>query len=190
MNAIVYTRQSLDRGGEGAAVSRQRDDCRELARIRGWTIVTEYQDNDTSAAGSAKRTGFESALMAIRRGAAQVLVTWSLDRLTRNRRDTVRLIEACQEAKATIAVVRGTDLDMSTPAGRMTADLLAAVARNEIEVKSDRQRRANEQAAQAGEPPRTGQRPFGYTLDGTTVIEEEAKHLRAAYASIIAGGSL
>ncbi len=62
-----------------------------------------------------------------------------MDRITRNRRDTLRLLEVGQQAGSTIALVRGTDLDLSTPAGRLTADMLAAIARNEIEVKSDRQ---------------------------------------------------
>src|SRR5690625_2993687 len=190
MKAIVYTRQSLDRSGEGAAVDRQLQDSRELAQLRGWEIVAEYQDNDISAAGDKQRPGFEASLSAIKNGYANALIAWNLDRLTRNRRDTVRLIEISQEANALIAVVRGSDLDMSTPAGRMTADLLAAVARNEIEVKSDRHRRSNEQAAHAGKPPRGGRRAFGYTLDGLTVVENEAAAIRDGYTKLLAGASL
>jgi DNA invertase Pin-like site-specific DNA recombinase len=43
----------------------------------------------------------------------------------------------------------------------MTADILAAVARGEIETKSDRQKAAHLQAAQQGRRV-TGARPFGY----------------------------
>ena len=53
---------------------------------------------------------------AVEDGSAQVVIAWALDRLTRNRRDTVRLIEACQRHGVTIALVRGSDMDMSTPA--------------------------------------------------------------------------
>jgi site-specific DNA recombinase len=118
-----------------------------------------------------------------------VVIAWALDRLTRNRRDTLRLIETCQKKGATIALVRGSDLDMSTPAGRLTADLLAAVARSEIEVKSDRQKRAAEQAV---EQDRWigGRRPFGYESDGVTVLESEAAAVRPAYSSLIDGVSL
>ena len=55
-----------------------------------------------------------------------------------------------------IALVRGSDIDMSTPAGRLSADILASVARHEIEQKADRQRRAVEQAV---EPRPSGRRP-------------------------------
>ncbi|MFC4554180.1 recombinase family protein [Georgenia faecalis] len=185
----MYTRQSFDRQGEGAAVARQLEDCRRLADLRGWPIVVEHQDNDRSAAGTTTRPGFEALLSDVAAGRAGAVIAWNLDRLTRNRRDTVRLIETCQEAGATIAVVRGSDLDMSTPAGRMTADLLAAVARNEIETKSDRQRRANLQRAQAGKPPQ-GRRAFRYTADGMTILDAEANLIRAGYDVLLAGGSL
>jgi site-specific DNA recombinase len=122
-------------------------------------------------------------------GSAQVVIAWALDRLTRNRRDTLRLIETCQKKGATIALVRGSDLDMSTPAGRLTADLLAAVARSEIEVKSDRQKRAAEQAVEQGRWI-GGRRPFGYCSDGATVLETEAKAVRDAYQWLIDGVSL
>ncbi|MCI1787430.1 MAG: recombinase family protein [Actinomyces sp.] len=190
MRAIVYTRQSMDAAGEGRAVARQAEDCLKLAESRGWDVVAQYEDNDISAAGKKTRPGFEKVLADLGAGRAGAVIAWNLDRLTRNRRDTVRLIETAQEAGAVISVVRGSDLDMSTPAGRMTADLLAAVARNEIEVKSDRQRRANEQRALAGEAPRNGRRPFGYTLGLTETVPTEAAMIRDAYAQLLAGGSL
>lgn len=190
MRAIVYTRQSLDRNGEGSAVARQLEDARKLARLRGWEIVGVHEDNDVSAAAGKPRPGFEATLHDLANGRAGAVIAWNLDRLTRNRRDTVRLIETCQQAGAVIAVVRGSDLDMSTPAGRMTADILAAVARSEIETKGDRQRRSNQQAAEQGRPPRGGRRAFGYTADGLDVIESEAAMIRRAHDLILAGGSL
>ena len=128
--AIIYTRISQDRNGEGAGVARQETDARALATARGWSITDVVVDNDISAKGHKTRPGFERLLQAVESGSVQVVIAWALDRLTRNRRDTLRLIETCQKQGATIALVRGSDLDMSTPAGRLTADLLAAVARS------------------------------------------------------------
>lgn len=187
--AAIYVRISQDRTGEGAGVARQRDDAHQLATSRGWNVVETLTDNDISAAGSRARPGFERVLELLGAGSVDVVVAWSLDRLTRNRRDTVRLIEAAQKAGAMLALVRGSDMDMATPAGRMTADILASVARNEIEVKSDRQLRANQQARAAGKWV-GGRRPFGYEADGVTVREDEAQAVRDAYAAIIDGGSL
>jgi site-specific DNA recombinase len=180
---------SQDRNGEGAGVARQETDARALANVRGWTVTSVIVENDTSAAGKKSRPGFERLMQSVEDGSANVVIAWALDRLTRNRRDTVRLIEACQQHGVTIALVRGSDMDMSTPAGRMTADILAAVARSEIETKSDRQKRAHLQAAEQGRRV-TGARPFGYTADGMTFQEPEAQAVRDAYQWLLDGVSL
>lgn len=189
MRIVVYTRQSFDRAGEGLAVARQLEDARDLASRRGWTIVAEHSDNDVSAAGTKRRPGFEAALSDVREGRADGIVSWALDRLTRNRRDTVRLIETCQAANALVALVRGSDIDMTTPAGRLVADILASVARAEIETKSDRQRRANEQRAREGKPM-PGVRAYGYQRGNAELEPVEAANVRRGYDQLLAGGSL
>jgi len=88
-----------------------------------------------------------------------------------------------------IALVRGSDLDMSTPSGRLVADVLASVARSEIEIKGDRQRRANLQRAEAGRP-HIGRRSFGYDSKGLQLIDEEAALIRWAYDALLAGASI
>jgi DNA invertase Pin-like site-specific DNA recombinase len=168
--ALLYARQSKDTEGTERAVGCQVEDGEELARRRGVKIVEKFIDNDRSASGKSKkgRPRFEALLEAIAAGKAKTIITWDLTRLTRNRRDTVRLIETCEAAQATIFLVRGGDLDLSTPAGRMLADVLAGIARGEIEVKDDRQKREALQAAQEGRWT-GGPRPTGYDADGVTL---------------------
>lgn len=186
VRAWVYARQSQDRTGDELGVSRQCDDCAELIARRGWTEARRIVDNDTTASGKRRRAGFEELLAAIDAGEVDAVVAWSLDRVTRNRRDTVRLIEAAQARGVTLALVRGSDLDLSTPAGRLTADVLASVARHEIEAKGDRQRRATAQAAAEGRRV-GGRRPFGYDADGLTIKPCEADAVRKAYRDVLAG---
>jgi hypothetical protein len=87
-----------------------------------------------------------------------------------------------------IATVTG-DLDLTTDAGRLVGRILASVARGEVERKGARQKRAQQQAAQQGRPA-GGRRPFGYASDGMTIREAEARHLRAAFQTLLEGGSL
>lgn len=188
MRAAVYLRMSRDDTGEGQGIDRQREDCERLAQQRGWDIVEVLPENDTSAAGKVERPQFDRLVQMIRGREVDAVIAWSLDRLTRNRRDTVTLVEAGQAADATIALVRGSDMDMSTPAGRLAADILASVARHEIEQKSDRQKRANRQAANAGKPPQ--RRAFGYTDDGMELLPDEAKAVRDLYSKVLAGMTL
>jgi len=120
-------------------------------------------------------------------GRADTLVAWTWDRLTRNRRDTLRLIETCQAAKITVALVRGSDIDMSTASGRLVADLLAGVSRAEIDAKGERQRRAGLQRAEAGRAP--ARRAFGYCQDGNP-HPEEAPIVKTLFADFLVGATM
>lgn len=184
----LYLRQSLDATGEGLAVQRQREDALELATRRGLNVVAEHVDNDISASGKKRRPGFEALLADVEAGHVKAVIAWSLDRLTRNARDRLRLLEAGREAGLVLALVRGSDLDLSTPSGRMVADVLGSVAQHEIDVKSDRQRRAALQRAETGRPP-LGVRLTGYTAAGE-VVEHEAKTIRWIFDEFMAGDSL
>ena len=109
-------------------------------------------------------------------------------RLERNRSDGVRVIEAAQRHHVLLTFAKGSDIDCTTAAGRLSADMFSAIARNEIEVKSERQSRAQRQRAHQGRPPK-GVRPLGYTTNGD-VIEHEAEAVKKIYAAFAAGASL
>jgi site-specific DNA recombinase len=162
--AAIYLRQSKDRTGEEFAVERQRTDALQLAKLREWGVVRVETDNDISAAGKRVRPGFEAVLAAIESGEADAVIAWDMTRLTRNRRDTVRVIELGAQHSTKLAFVRGSDIDLGESSGRMVADILASVARQEIEQKSDRQKRQALQAAEQGVPHKTRIRAFGFWL--------------------------
>ncbi|MBF5081381.1 recombinase family protein [Quadrisphaera sp. INWT6] len=192
VSAVVYLRISQDRVGEEAGVTRQREDCARRCAERGWTVVAVEEDNDMSAKSGRRRPGFEALLRHLDHGRATVVVAWTLDRLQRNKRDEIRLYETCQSRGAMISLVRGPDLDLTTPGGRMMADTFGTQARYEVDVKGDRQKRANSQRRDAGLMGWT-RRPFGYDRcpEGQVfVVEEEAAGLREAAAITLAGGTL
>src|SRR5690348_8297909 len=116
MRAVVYSRLSVDRNGDQLGVERQEADCRTLAESRGWSVVDTFCDNDRSAAGHKPRPAFLALVAAITEGKVDAVVAWSLDRLVRTARDRLVLVEACQARKVLIALVRGSDMDPTTPA--------------------------------------------------------------------------
>lgn len=189
--AALYLRISQDRTGDEAGVSRQREDGRRLARRSGWTVVGEYTDNDTSAAGRQVRPEYERLLRDVEAGRVDVVIAWNMYRLLRTGRDRLRMLELGRDKGLTLAFVRGSVLDLSTPAGRLVGDLLGSVSQHEIDEKGDRHRRANLQARQAGRMPWT-RRPFGYdTRDGQiVVVAREARELRRAARAIVDGERL
>jgi DNA invertase Pin-like site-specific DNA recombinase len=192
LRAAIYARQSLDRTGQGAAITRQLSECRGLAEHNGWKVAEEYVDNDTSASSRKPRPEWTRLLRDLEDGKFDVLICWHTDRLYRRLRDLVDLVELAESKAFRIASVKAADLDLSTPAGRMLAGMLGSAQRYEVEQKSARQIAANRQARAAGRMPWT-RRPYGYDLDTTgaiVVVPGEADELRAAAKLALDGESL
>jgi DNA invertase Pin-like site-specific DNA recombinase len=188
VRAAVYVRISLDKTGEELGVTRQREDAEQLITRRGWTVHAVYVDNDKSAT-RGRRPQWEAMVEQIEAGQIEVVVGWTLDRILRSGRDRLRMLELGKEHGITIAPVRGSEMDLSTPAGRLAADILGAVALHEVEAKGDRQRRAAQQAAENGRPP-AGSVPFGFAPNRIDHHPEQAEAIRKAYTAILAGSSL
>lgn len=180
MDTIIYTRQSLDSSGEGLAVARQEEACRQYAAERGWTVVALLSDNSISATTGKRRPGFEAVLTHPVR---QVIV-WHQDRLLRVSKDLERVLEA----GLTVHAVQAGTLDLSTPTGKAVARTVAAWTTYEGEQKAARQRLANAQRAKDGKAP-AGRRAFGYGADGT-VREDEAQMVGWLYQEVLRGASL
>jgi site-specific DNA recombinase len=185
----VYTRISDDHTGQGLGVQRQLADCQALADRLGWEVVKHYDDNDISAYNGKHRPGFEAMLTAMSNGEFGALICWHPDRLYRSMRDLERVIDIADERGLQLRTVTAGDLNLGTPAGRMLARILGSVARQEVEHKGERQRRANEQRRGAGKWVRTGLRKFAYTRDGEP-YEPEASALRKAAEYVLSGKSL
>jgi site-specific DNA recombinase len=189
MRTALYTRISQDATGERAGVTRQLEDCEALAEQLGWEIVARYDDNDVSAFNGKTRPGFENMLNAMRRNEFGAVLCWHPDRLYRSLKDLERLIDIADERGVQLRTVNGGDLDLATSTGKMLARILGSVARQEVEHKGERQRRANEQRRAAGKWVRTGLRKFGYDRDGEPQ-EPEASALRQAADDVLTGKSL
>lgn len=183
---MLYLRQSKDAGLTGLAVDRQRTGCRRLAGERGWTVVEEGIDNDTSASTGRNRPGYQRALQLAEAGDIEVIIAWHVDRLTRRVAELESLIELCEHTGVRVATVSG-DLDLTTDAGRLVGRILGAVAGGEVERKSARQKLANQQRAETGCAP--ARRAFGHNLDGNP-HPAEAPVLRDVCAQVVAGLSI
>jgi site-specific DNA recombinase len=189
MSTVIYVRQSLDRDGEGAAVGRQLEECRSLAAAHNIVVGREFVDNDVSAS-KGTRPEFVRLLAAIQAGEVSTIIVWHTDRLYRRVRDLVELVELAEKHALRILTVKAGNLDLNNPTGRMMAQIMGAVARQEVEHKGERQKAANEQRARAGVWQFAG-RPYGYErIDGEVrLVEPEAAVLRESINRVIAGES-
>jgi site-specific DNA recombinase len=186
----VYARISHDPDGDQLGVTRQVQDCRDLANRRGWPVSEVYIDDDRSAYSGRLRPQYRRMLDDIRAGTVDAVLVWHLDRLHRQPRELEEFFEVCDSAKLTALASVTADTDLSTHDGRFLARILGAVARKESDDKSRRITRKHLELAQAGKATGGGSRPFGYRADRRTVEPIEAGAVREAAARIRAGDSL
>ena len=180
--AVIYARQSED-VAEG--INRQLTRCRALAALRGWEVVREYEDNDTSASKRrGKGTQWARMLDELRDDVARVVIAVDLDRLLRDTRDLFEIIDT----GARVLTVDG-EIDLTTADGEFRATMLAGIARFEVRRKSERQLRANASRSEAGRPI-PGRRRYGYETDGVTPREAEAAVVRRMFDHVTSGGSV
>ncbi|MEU2002001.1 recombinase family protein [Rhodococcus sp. NPDC019627] len=160
MRVFIYCRISKDRTGAGLGVERQEADCRRLADSLGWDVVFVYADNDISAYSGKPRPGYTAMLDALRRGEAEAIIAWHTDRLHRSPAELETFINLCETNHVTVRTVQSGELDLSTPAGQMTARIVGAVARHEIDHARKRMSSAHAQSAKNGNAH--GRVPWGY----------------------------
>lgn len=134
---IGYVRVSTDeqaRSGLGleAQVRSVTDECER----RGWRMVRLVRDEGVSAK-TLERPGLQQALRAIADGKADGIVAAKLDRLSRSVIDFSTLLDWAEDVDATI-VALDLQVDTSTAAGRLMANLVSAIAEWEREIIGER----------------------------------------------------
>lgn len=172
-------------------MARQLEDCRALARSRGWE-ATEFCDNDISASRFSERPrpAYRAMLDAVHAGVIGRIVVWHTDRLYRQPRELEELLDLAEGRVNQLEVVsvQSGALDLNSTDGRLVARVMVAVSAQESDHKSDRVKRAKAQARERGRPS-GGVRAFGWR-DGLTPEPREAELLSRAADHILAGGSM
>lgn len=119
--AAIYARVStIDQSTEN-----QLGELREYARARGWE-AREFVDHGVSGT-KERRPALDELLREARRRRFDVVVCWRLDRLGRNLKHLVTLLDELQAlGVAFVSLAEG--IDATTPAGRLQMHVLAAIA--------------------------------------------------------------
>lgn len=150
MRCAIYVRVStLDQEPENQLL-----ELRRYVSARSWTAV-DYLDRGISGAKD-RRPGLDQLVADARRRRFDVLVCWRLDRLGRNLRHLVILLEELQ-ALGVAFVSLGEGIDATTPAGKLQMHILGAIAEFERARIAERIRAGLSRARAQG--TRLGRRP-------------------------------
>ncbi len=119
---------------------------RDYADRRGWMIATQIRE---VGSGAVHREAREQLMEAARRREIDVVVVWRLDRWGRSVTDLMATLQELEHLG--VGFVSLTEaLDLTTPAGRAMAGLLAVFAAFEREILQERVRAGMAHARQNG----------------------------------------
>lgn len=110
-----------------------------------------------------------------------MIIIYKFDRLTRSMVDLVNFIELCDKSNVSLISVHE-NLDMSTPIGRMQANMIGALAQFEREQISIRTIDGLQEKASQGQYPMGNKVPYGYRKDKEHrlyIVEEEVEVIKA-----------
>ena len=183
--AVVYLRVSTEDQSLQYGLPSQRSACGKRAQERGWTIIKEITDDVTGS--DTMRPGLTEVRRMVAAGEADVVLIYSVDRLSRN---TVDVLTVMAELRAHAIVEFVAEPFENNAAGRLFLTIRASIGAFEREQILARTQDGRMKKAEAGLIP-GGRAPFGYRLvDGRYVIqEEEAAVVRQIYDWAAAGVS-
>jgi putative DNA-invertase from lambdoid prophage Rac len=131
--AGLYARVSTS---DQQTLPMQTHAMREYAARRGWTITLQVREVNS---GAARREAREKVMEAARRREIDVVLVWRLDRWGRSVTDLLATLQELEHLG--VGFVSLTEaLDLTTPAGRAMAGLLAVFAAFEREIPGERTR--------------------------------------------------
>lgn len=128
---LVYTRVSTDDQVQGASLDVQRTQCEAMAKATGAGVVDVVVDDGYSGKDT-KRPGMQRLLDLVERRELGGVIVWKLDRLTRNLRDLLAMVDLFTRTD-TALVSLAEKIDTSGPMGRFTLHIMGAVAQLERE---------------------------------------------------------
>ena len=141
--AAIYVRVSTIDQGTG----RQEAELKEYVESRGWSYKI-YKDRGHSGAKD-DRPALNNLVHDIVRRKADVVVVWALDRLARSLKQLLNIAEYCNRVGADLIVLKQ-NVDTTLPAGRLTFQVLGAVAEFERELLRERVKSGMAQARRSG----------------------------------------
>jgi site-specific DNA recombinase len=179
MLTVAYCRVSTEeQAAEGFSIAGQADKLRVYAELHDLSEVTVVADPGLSGK-NLERPGLQQLLHMVDEGHVANVLTWRLDRLSRNLSDLILLAD--RFGQAGVGLHSFTEkIDLSSATGRMFYNILGSFAQFYREQLAENVRMGMQQAVRQGKwikSPKTG-----YDLvDGELVANEMAPVVRRVF---------
>ncbi len=167
MRVIIYSRVSTDaQERDGTSLDTQeRAGIEFVQQHPGWSLSECIRD---AASGfSLDRPGMERIRQLLRSGVADIVVSYAVDRLSRNQIKLAVLLDEAEQAGARLEFVTETLEDSAI--GRLMLSVRAFAAELEREKIAERTTRGKLERARSGRIPQgMGRGTYGYTYNPKT----------------------
>ena len=151
MRVGIYARVSTSNGSQ--TCENQLLELRRYCTARGWTVHAEYTDEMSGA--KDRRPGLDRLLLDARRARLNVVVCWALDRIGRDLKHLLAVLEDLQSLNIPFVSLKE-GLDLGSASGRLQLAILAALSQFERERLKERTiaglERARAQGKRLGRP--------------------------------------
>jgi len=188
----LYIRVSTDKqADEGFSLDAQQDRLAAMCAANDWRVCDDHIYVDAGESGkTTDRPAYKRMIAAIANGAVNRVVVTKLDRLSRNTREFLELLDYCDGHGCSIVSI-AESFDTGTPVGRAVVTVLMAFAELERTQITDRVMTGKRQKAQAG-GFNGGGIPYGYTYaDGAfSVNETQAARVRDIFHAFLHGSTM
>jgi site-specific DNA recombinase len=189
----LYARVSTGEGmqADGFSIDAQLSEMREYAKTRNWKVVEEFVD-----AGISGTTPDRPQLNAMKEAAAEglfdILVVHELSRLSRSSvYNTFSIFEYLGQVGVSFFSVKERQFDLTSPQGRFTLGIFAAVNQYYIDSLSMHTRKSKRQRARDGyynaSVPPYGYRHVGDSKTPPEIVPEQAEVVRLIFEKYVTG---
>jgi site-specific DNA recombinase len=177
----LYCRVSTDeQAREGISLDEQQERLKAYCRAMGWSEEPLLFIDDGYSAKNLDRPELNRLLKEVKKGTISKILVTKLDRLSRRLLDLLKLIDMFQEHNVSFISI-SESFDTNTPSGRLTLQVLGAVA--EFERERIRERVFENMLHAARQGKWLTQSPYGYRLQNKELViyEPEAQIVRNVY---------
>jgi site-specific DNA recombinase len=177
----LYCRVSTDeQAREGVSLDEQQERLKAYCRAMGWNSESILFIDDGYSAKNMERPQLTKLINDVKKGIISKVMVTKLDRMSRKLLDLLQLIDLFGDHEVSFISI-SESFDTTTPSGRLTLQVLGAVA--EFERERIRERVLDNMFHAANSGKWLTQSPYGYDLvDKVLVINDtESEIVRRVY---------